>query len=265
MRRARLAAVAVLVGLATGGSAAAQAVPRERAVPAPPPGWLTSAFFHLAIESLLPPADAFAWNTELGGDVDLLDFGAGRINVLVHYEALLGDQLQRFDPNQSLYTLQAMGTVRRGDAEVGAFLHHVSRHLGDRAKNFQINWNDVGAQYAWRGEREGWLVEATGRASWVVTRQLVDYRALADGELRASHAVHPRVSVVGRAVLARVFTTGSGARGDQIGYRGELGVRLRGSRASTELFVGGEQRVDAAPLDPGPRRWLLLGWRLTSP
>ena len=49
------------------------------------------------------------------------------------------------------------------------------------------------------------------------------------------------------------------------GGRVEAGVRLRGkgqTGGSMELFVGGEQMIDADVLDRLPRRWAYLGFRL---
>ena len=68
----------------------------------------------------------------LGGDFDLVDYVYGRLAILADYEAVLGDELQLFDPNQASYTLEVSVSARLRGTELAGVLHHVSRHLSDR-------------------------------------------------------------------------------------------------------------------------------------
>ncbi len=62
--------------------------------------------------SLPSPDERFSWDTHFGGDMDIVDYVGGRVNVLVDYEAMLGSEYRPFDPNQGNYTLEASGSVR---------------------------------------------------------------------------------------------------------------------------------------------------------
>ena len=253
-------------GCATVAAAQASPVPLRRAEPPDAGGVFTNAYYHLAIELLAPPTRDYTWNTEFGGEVDVVDYRRGRVNVLAHYEAVLGREQQRFDPVQGNYTLQALGSWRRGRGEVAGFLYHVSRHLGDRQKTFPFFWNTVGAQFAYRAGFGGWTVDATGRGAWVVARQHIDYRATVDGEVSGDRLVRPTVSVVARAATTEMFVGAPlSARPAQWGYRAELGVRVRGRRALSDVYVAAERRFDADILTLVPHRAFIVGWRVLSP
>src|SRR4051794_32514549 len=141
-------AVVVLTALCFSSTAAAQ----QPANPvAPPPmsgasGFLTRYDFHLSAAALQIDDPRFSWDTHFGGELDVVDYRLGRTSVAMDYEAVLGNQLRPFDPNQSNYTLEASTSLRAGDTEFSILLHHVSRHLGDRAKTEAIAWNVVGAR-----------------------------------------------------------------------------------------------------------------------
>ena len=100
----------------------------------------------MSLEHLGGDAEQFVWIADYGGDVDLLGYGAGRVNFLANYEAIVGEEFRRFDPNQGNYILDVSSSLRRGALELAVVFHHVSRHLSDRPKTFHIDWNMVGIQ-----------------------------------------------------------------------------------------------------------------------
>jgi hypothetical protein len=57
---------------------------------------------------------------------------------------------------------------------------------------------------------------------------------------------------------------GSRGRGTQVGGRGEVGIRLDGTRGAAELFAGAERRIDPYPVEFGTASWFLAGLRLLS-
>jgi hypothetical protein len=252
---------------AAGEDGLAQGVPRV--VPAPPdaPGLFTHAQFHMVVDLLVPTAEPFVWNAEAGGEFDVVDVGRARLNLLAHYQAVLGRELQPFDPVQGNYRLQALGALRLGGrrGELGLYLNHVSRHLGDRPKEFGIAWNTLGLQYGWRGGRGNWHVEAVGRGAWVVLRNFVDYRATLEADLFATRPVAPLVDLFVRGAAGHTFVRPGVERRDSLlGYRAETGVRVAGRRASADLYLGVEQRGDADALTRESRRWLVVGLRILS-
>lgn len=221
--------------------------------------------FHLAIAQVGSDDEQFVWDADYGGDIDLLDYGTGRVNFLANYEAILGEQLRRFDPNQGNYTLDISGSWRVGRLEVAGVFHHISRHLADRRKTFPIDWNMVGVQvrrpFA-AGQAAG---EVHGRALWTIKRSFVDYRAEYGGGASVRRPVHPRLALVGSGGVTIVPVDASVfGRGTQTGASLEGGVRIDGTGAAMEFFVAVERRIDASPFDRQPRTWGMVGLRLVG-
>lgn len=208
----------------------------------------------------------FAWVADWGGEIDLVDYVLGRLSFLADYEVVLGDELQPFDPNQGIYRLAASSSIRvRGTEFVGVF-HHVSRHLGDRAKNFGIAWNTVNGRMLRRvGLGDRGFLDLRAEAGKVVATAFVDYSwvALADATVRRT--LSPRVAIYGRGYgeLYGVDADVAG-RETQRGGRVEAGVRLSGPGGALELFGGYEQVIDADPIDRLPLAWFFGGFRLLS-
>jgi len=260
----RTKALLTLPLLAIAGAGLAQA--QEAPAAAPRRLQLLTDFdIHLSIEQVGSDDSKFVWDADYGADLDLLDYGLGRVTFLAEYEAILGEELRRFDPNQGNYTLDISSSVRTDAAEVAFVFHHLSRHLSDRRKTFPIDWNMVGV-HAIRPVTIGstWL-ELRGRALWNVKRSFVDYRADYGAGVQVRHRVDSHVSVIGAGELTLMPVDRAVLdRPTQVGARLEAGVRLDGPGAAAELFVAYERRIDAGPFDVRPRTWGLVGLRLLS-
>ena len=229
------------------------------------PDFFTRYDFHLSADALSVEDERFSWDTHFGGELDVFDYVKGRASILADYEAVLGDELRAFDPNQSYYTLEASTSYRIGPTEVAGVFHHISRHLSDRAKRNPIAWNIFGARVLRRFEFEGITVDARADAGGVIQHSTVDYKWTADLDLMIRHMMSQRVGIFahGYGVLYGVDGT-IGNRGSQTGGLAEAGVRFEGRAGALELFAGLERRIDADPLDFLPVRWGMAGFRLLS-
>ena len=247
--------------------AAAQPPVPTLSTPASSPDFLTHYNFRLSAEALSNDDPRFSWQTHFGGDFDLVDYVTGRINVLLDYEAVLGNGFRRFDPNQGNYTLEGSGSIRAGRTEVAVVFHHVSRHLGDRPKAFAIAWNVTGVRALRRFETRGYTIDAQGVLAGIVQRSFVDYRWTGNTDVVVRRTVNARVGVFAQGLgeLVGVDRAVAG-RGTQADGRLEAGVRVRGGGAAVELFAGYERRIDAYPADPlrQPQRWVLAGFRIVN-
>src|SRR5262249_41832808 len=137
----RLAAAVSLLLIVVASASAQQ--PLEGPPPATPQ-FLPRYDFHMEAAGLGSGGDVrFSWETHWGGDFDLVDYVRGRLMFLADYQAVLGHEFQPFDPNQSYYTLEVSSSTRIGSTELAGVLHHVSRHLGDRFKDFAIAENSL--------------------------------------------------------------------------------------------------------------------------
>ncbi len=264
---ARRAAVAACLLLAVALRAAAQ-VP----VPAPGPGtpaaspeFLTHYAFHLAASKLSVEDVRFSWDANFGGDVDVVDYVAGRVNLLADYEAVLGSEFRAFDPLQGNYTLEASASVRTAYAEVAGVLHHLSRHLSDRPKRYGVDYNSIEARALKRFDVKGWRVDGQLSGGPVIKHDYVDYAWRLTGEGKAARPITSRVGVFAAGAFEMLGVDPALAgRDTQRGGRLEAGVRLNGAAGSVELFAGFEQRIDAFQLDRVPLRWAMAGFRMMN-
>lgn len=259
--RLRRAAVAACFVLATALPAAAQPAPRPAA-----PDFFTRYDFHLSAAALGSGDPRFSWDAHFGGDLDLIDYVVGRASIRVDYQAVLGEELRPFDPNQGNYTLEASSSVRLGRPEVAFVLHHVSRHLSDRDKVFPIAWNVIGIRLLDRLSLGDATVDVEADLGRVVQHSFVDYAWTADASLVARRRLAARVGLFARGsgdVIA--IDAARGSRPTQAGGTAEAGVRLDGPAGAIELFVGYERRIDPAPTDLRPLRWAFGGFRLVGP
>jgi hypothetical protein len=220
--------------------------------------------FHLSAATLRIDDPRFSWDTHFGGDLDVLDYVVGRTSAVIDYEAVLGNQLRIFDPNQGNYTLEVSTSYRIKRTEVAAIFHHVSRHLSDRPKAFPIAWNVLGLRVLRHADIGRASIDMDGDVGGVTEHATVDYRWAGNGDIVVRRLVAPRAAVFahGAGHLTGVQSTVAGPRGTQAGGLVEGGVRLIGEAGSAELFAGFERRFDAYPLDFLPQRWFMVGFRL---
>jgi len=261
------AAAAVLFVIATPSLVRAQATTPAVAEAPASPDFLTRYDFHLSAAAVNSGVTAFSWETHFGGAIDLADYVVGRSSIAVDYEAVLGDEFRKFDPNQGNYTLEAStsGRVAATGTEIAGVFHHESRHLSDRPKRFAVAWNILGGRVLQRVAVEKATIDIVATAGKIVQNSYVDYTW--NGELD----VLIRRPITGRYGLF-AHAWGDGflvdqavyGRGTQTGGLVEVGLRINGRAGAVELFAGAEQRVDADPIDLLTRRWALAGFRLVS-
>jgi hypothetical protein len=220
--------------------------------------------FHLGAEYLSDDDNRFVWDADLGGEVDVVGYGAGRVTFTTNYEVVMGTQLRRFDPNQGNYILAGSASARAAGFELAGMFYHQSRHLADRPKLGAVDWNMVGARIVrdvTRG-RAAWQTRADVRG--VIQKSFVDYRWELDAEARGRIALVPRVSLISTGGLRVLGVDGTRNRGNQAGFLAEGGVRFEGSVAAMEFFVAAERRIDPFPVEFGTVTWLKTGFRVLT-
>lgn len=258
----RHAVLAVCLTIASVVPAAAQ----RQVVEAPPgPEFLSRYDFYVEADALASADDRFSWDTHWGADLDFVDYVKGRLTFVLDYQAVLGNELQPFDPNQSNYTLGVTSSMRTEPAELVFVFTHVSRHLGDRAKPFGIAWNVAGGRVMKDMVFGNALIGLRADAGVVTQRVYVDYSWTAAFDLNIHRPVSPRLAWFGRlhGETYGVDVEVAGRTGQQ-GGRVEAGMHLASTGGALELFVGYEKVVDADPIDQQPGEWAFAGARLVS-
>ncbi len=229
------------------------------------PDFLSAYRFHITAAVLADEDPRFEWDASIGGDVDLIDYGRGRLTFLANYHIVLGNELQLFDPNQADYTFDLSSSYRLSRAELFLYLHHVSRHLGDRPKLFGVDWNALGTRVTSSSDRGRLEMSTRGQLEYIYKSDFVDYEFMLEGDVAIRYPTDRRVSTVagGSATLALTDEDVAG-RSHVTGAIGHIGLRLEGSAAALELFVALERRIDPYPLSRGTAQWALAGFRLMS-
>ena len=257
MRRA-LTLATILVGVA--GPVAAQPTHRGASV-----SFLPRSAFHMTAEHLSGIEDErFRWDANLGGELDLVDYTSGRLIFAANYQAILGEELKLFDPNQGNYTLQGVLTARVKRVEAGLVLHHLSRHLSDRDKTQPVDCNMLGGRLSQVFLVNGTLVDVQGDLRWTIQHSYVDYTWELDTHVRVDRLLKPGVGVLAAGSFRHLGVDGTVGRDGPNGFRAEGGVRFEGSGGAVELFVGAERRIDPYPLEFGTATWMTAGFRLLS-
>jgi hypothetical protein len=264
IRRALLALAVVATASPTRGqtpdlSAAGQSVAQSSVE------FLSRAVFHMGAERLSGNDIRFTWDANLGGELDFVDYGAGRATFAGNYQVILGDEFKAFDPNQGNYVLEGSLSGRLPALELAAVFYHQSRHLSDRQNMQPIDWNMLGvrAMHAWIAGAAMHL-DARADLRWTILRTFVDYTWEFDGRLRADRVLRPGVGLLLVGGVRHLGVDGTQNRGGQTGVRGEAGVRFDGAAAAVELFVAGERRIDPYPLEFSAKTWITAGFRLLS-
>jgi hypothetical protein len=259
------AVLALLAGaLPVCAQAPASGAPGSDSGSASPVHFLSHSAFHLAAEHLSTDDIRFKWDTNFGGDVDLVDYGRGRLNFLANYQAILGHELRAFDPEQGNYVLEGAVSLRTSGVEASAVFYHQSRHLSDRPKRFAIDWNSFGGRVEKALSHRAYSMDARVDLRGVIYKSYVDYNWELDSNVRNAYRVRPTVSVISDAGLRLVGVNGSRSRGTQTGAHGEGGVRIEGSGAAVELYASIERRIDPYPTEFTTASWVGVGFRLVS-
>jgi hypothetical protein len=220
--------------------------------------------FHLTAEHLSGEDPRFVWDTNFGGELDLIRYRDARLSFVANYEAILGEQFRKFDPTQGNYILSGSTTTVIGGFEVGPVFYHQSRHLSDRFKRDAVDWNMLGGRVARRVTSGPRMVEARVDLRRTLLKSSVDYEWELDTGFRATYSLHPHVALVGGAGLRHLGVDGTRQRGGQTGGRADGGVRFQGTSGAIELFLAAERRIDPYPLEFGTDSWVMVGMRLLS-
>lgn len=251
------------------------AVPAAAQIPQPvvntPPAgpeFLRRFDFHLTIYKFSPvqdPAERFTWDSHFGGSADLVDFVHGRVTLGIDYEAVMGNELRPFDPNQGNYSMDGAVSGRAGSTEIAGVFRHTSRHLSDRPKLFAVAWNTIGGRVLHHVPLGGATLDVDFDLARVIQHSFVDYTWIGQLGLQIRGPIAPRAGLFVRGT-GQVFNTDGTIRdrGRQLGGMAEAGVRVEGGKAALEIFAGVERRIDAYPLERVPRQWGLAGFRLIS-
>jgi hypothetical protein len=237
----------------------------DPAQPAPPRiRFIPRYDFHLSADHLSTDDPRFVWDTNFGGEVDLVDYGLGRATFTGNFESVLGNQFRNFDPNQGNYLLDGSLSWRERGTEVAALFHHTSRHLSDRFKRSPVAWNMFGARVRHDIAARKMTIQLKGDLLGVLLKSNVDYNWEAGGDVHVAVPLRSAMSFISSGHLQLLGVDDTQQRGTQTGSRAEAGVRFAGEKGAIELIVAAERRVDPYPLEFSTLNWVSAGFRFVS-
>jgi hypothetical protein len=242
---------------------------------------LPRADFSFGFAGLHTSDPRFDWQATIGFDLDVYDYGSGRLRFRGDYESFLGRERRRYDLNQGNYAFEIAGSHRFERVEVGLLSHHVSRHVVDRDNPPSISWNAVGvrAQSMWTADNGvrasgGRDAHTPGRSDRVdgeieISRAMqqayVDYSWISRAKLSWWRPLTPAVALRVRATGEVVGVKHGVVRDERVcGGRIEGHLQFRGRAAILEVFAGYERRIDAYPTDRFRVRWFTAGARVVT-
>jgi hypothetical protein len=261
--RGTLGAALALALLVCARPAAAQTTPPEDPPP-PTIELLPRAAFHLTAEHLSGEDVKFVWDTNFGGELDVIGYRHGRATFVANYQAILGDELRHFDPNQGNYIQSGSLSFRTNGVELAGVFYHQSRHLSDRPNRVAVAWNMLGGRALKSFTAGRTRVQARVDLRGAVQKSFVDYDWELDTGVRSDVHIGPGLGALFAADLRYLGVDGTQNRGNQTGYRAEAGIRIEGRGGAMEFFLATERRIDPSPLEFGVVRWMTAGFRLLS-
>ena len=214
----------------------------------------------------LPVVDEqYNWDFDLTIDVDVVDLGLLRASIFYNLETIAGTEFRNVDPNQSNYTLDSSVIARLPRGEVGVTLHHVSRHLSDRAKRQGTSWNMLGVSYGDRFTVGDVDVRPSVRLLKTIERSQIDYDGEIEGHLAVEVPMTPRVALFSKLTVVLVPVDSAELnRTHRTGGHVEGGVRVVFNAAAVEGYAAWERRIDADPVLLVTEDWPALGFRLIA-
>ncbi len=96
-----------------------------------------------------PAGDEFAWVGRIGARADLVQRGRWSAYFNPDVETILGHRVRSFEAVQANYSLEIGLHRAMSRGRISPFFHHASRHVQDRDKVQAVDWNFLGARFAW--------------------------------------------------------------------------------------------------------------------
>lgn len=229
------------------------------------PGFITRAVAAVSFAGLSSGDPRFTWSARFSGDFDLVTYAKGRVNFVGEYEGVLGSERRELDLNHENYRVEMSASRIVGDTEVAVLLHHVSRHLVDRATERVVAWNTAGIRAihavstgstTWRGGFE---------ATKMLQHTFVDYAWQSRLVLGVERPMGRRLALVAGGTADLIGIDGRRSdRDSQCGARVHVGLVIDGRRGDVELYAAYERRIDAYPLARTRTRWFEFGFTLSG-
>ena len=227
------------------------------------PGFITRTGVSIGLAHLTAGDPRFNWAARFRGDIDLADYGRGRLNMYGEYDAVFGSERRVFDLNHENYTIDISATLRKGSSEFFGVVHHVSRHLTDRLNERAIAWNSIGAAAQHTFGSGDTSARVRFDLAHVFQHTYTDYTWTAWLTTEADRKVASRAIAYAKANGGFQGVDPEIAHRDRLcGARLEAGAHIIGIKGGANVYLAYERRIDAYPLSYQRGRWVEWGIRM---
>lgn len=255
--------VAAVLGPAV--AAAQTPAPQPSAPAVITPGFLTRTGVSIGLAHLTAGDPRFNWAARFRGDIDVVDYRRGRLNMFGEYDAVFGSERRPFDLNHENYTIDISATLRAGRSEFFGVIHHVSRHLTDRLNERAIAWNSAGVAAQRAFARGPSSARVRLDLAHVFQHTFTDYTWTAWLTADADRTVAPHVIAYAKANGGFQGVDRRVAGRDRLcGARVEAGAHIAGATGGLDVYIAYERRIDAYPLSYQRGRFVEVGFRIGS-
>lgn len=211
------------------------------------------------------PAEVdFHWQGWIGAGAGVLRVHGVTSYFTADVETIIGDVLRTVDPNQAAYHLETGLRGRVGPGTATLFFHHVSRHAIDREKTQAVDWNLLGARYAWEVSTGEHPVRAMASIAHTTVASLVGYRWEVIARVDAEPLRLGTTALFARGDFRLVTVEDSDLpRGSFVDASVETGPRWTRDGRTLDLFAAYEHRNDIRIEVAGAADRALFGFRIS--
>lgn len=257
-------AVALCLLMVPATSAVAQTPAPQPASPSViTPGFLTRTGVSIGLAHLTAGDERFNYAARFRGDIDIVDYKRGRLNMFGEYDAVFGSERRIFDLNHENYTIDISSTLRAGRSEFFGVIHHVSRHLTDRQNNRAVAWNSIGVAAQRTFTQGATSARLRFDLAHVFQHTYTDYTWTAWLTMEADRDVGHHTIVYAKTNGGFQGVDEAVAHRERLcGARLEAGAHITGLKGGLDLYLAYERRIDAYPLSYQRGRWVEWGFRV---
>ena len=219
---------------------------------------------HLRAARYAPTQTDFHWQGWIGAGAGVFRVKGATTYFTADVETIIGDTLRAFDANQAAYHLETGIRGRVGPGTATVFFHHVSRHAIDREKTQAVDWNLLGARYAWDMSAGDHPVRAMASIAHTTLASFVGYRWEVIGHVDAEPLRIGGASLFARGDVRLVTVEDSDLpRGSFVDASVETGPRWTRDGRALDLFAAYEHRNDIRVEVAGAVDRALFGFRIS--
>src|SRR5258708_33318376 len=141
-----------------------------------PHGFLSRSSFFVSVAGMQTDDPRFSLVQRSRADLDLFNYHAGRVHLLIDTALVMGSERRAFDLNHVNVIFEMSSSYGIGPIDVAAVVHHDSRHVVDREFDRVPAWHTIGARAGHAFLMRQSTIDIGLQYGRIVQHTFVDYR-----------------------------------------------------------------------------------------